>query len=120
MTALNDDNFEEYAVRNYRNPNCVSVLEFLDDLKKIKYIKRLINKYSEKGELREKLILNHIIFLSNVFGVESTVAMLRFKVEHSQHRTLNTFFVFLKYIANEVNYDQDLLYTIKKSILWQT
>lgn len=120
MSFLNDDNFEEYAVRNYKNPNCVSVLEFLDDLKKIQYIKRLINKYSEKDELRERLILNHIIFLSNVFGIDATVNMLRFKVEENQHKILNTFLVFLKYLTTEANYDQELMNKIKKSILWQT
>ena len=120
MLVLDDDNFEEYAVKNYRNPNCVSVLEFLDDLKKIKYIKRLINKYAEKGELREKLILNHIIFLSNVFGIDATVKMLKFRVEKEQHKILNSFFVFLKYVINEADYDQDLLDSIKKSIIWQT
>ena len=119
MTILNEDNFEEYAVRNYRNVNCVSVLEFLDDLKKIKYIKRLINKYSEKGELRERLILNHIIFLSNVFGVEATVQMLKFKLEEDQHKSLNSFFVYLNYVVNETNYDHELLDKIKKSVLWQ-
>ncbi len=57
MSILNNDNFDEYAVSNYINPNCVSVLEFLDDLKIIKYIKRLINKYVDKDELKERLIL---------------------------------------------------------------
>lgn len=120
MILLDDDNFEEYAVKNYKNPNCVSVLEFLDDLKKIKYIKRLINKYAEKGELRERLILNHIIFLSNVFGVEATVNMLKYKVEKNQHKILNTFLIFLKYVTDESNHDQTLMNTIKKSVLWQT
>lgn len=123
MQNLTDDNFEEYAINNYRNPNCVSVLEFLDDLKKIKYIKRLINKYSEKGELRERLILNHIIFLSNVFGVEATVAMLRHKLEIEQHLTLNTFFVYLQYLDSKdyILYDLDLFDEINESVQqWQT
>ena len=68
---LCDDDFDSYAISNYQNPNCVSVLEFLDDLNRIKYVKRLLNKYIDKGELRERLILNHIIFLCNVFGPES-------------------------------------------------
>lgn len=123
MQNLTDDNFEEYAINNYRNPNCVSVLEFLDDLKKIKYIKRLINKYSEKGELRERLILNHIIFLSNVFGVEATVDMLRHKIEPEQHLTLNTFFVYLQYLdlKDYILYDLDLFDEINESVQqWQT
>jgi hypothetical protein len=98
MIELNNDNFDEYAVSNYRNPNCISVLEFLDDLKIIKYIKRLINKYTDKNELKERLILNHIISLSNVFGVEATVKMLRFKVERKNHDILNAFFLYLQYV----------------------
>jgi hypothetical protein len=98
MIELNNDNFDEYAVSNYRNPNCISVLEFLDDLKIIKYIKRLINKYTDKNELKERLILNHIISLSNVFGVEATVNMLRFKVEIKNHDILNAFFLYLQYV----------------------
>ena len=98
MIDLNNDNFDEYAVSSYRNPNCISVLEFLDDLKIIKYIKRLINKYADKSELKERLILNHIISLSNVFGVEATVNMLTFKVEKKNHHILNAFFLYLEYV----------------------
>jgi hypothetical protein len=101
MSTLNNDNFDEYAVSNYINPNCVSVLEFLDDLKIIKYIKRLINKYVDKRELKERLILNHIISLSNVFGVEATVNMLRFKIDGMNHDVLNAFFIYLEYVKLE-------------------
>ena len=118
MSKLNNDNFDEYAVSNYINPNCVSVLEFLDDLKIIKYIKRLINKYADKQELKERLILNHIISLSNVFGVEATVNMLRFKMDKKHHDILNAFLLHLEYLNLE---DVDLLdlslyNTLKKSI----
>lgn len=101
MSKLNNDNFDEYAVSNYINPNCVSVLEFLDDLKIIKYIKRLINKYAGKRELKERLILNHIISLSNVFGVEATVNMLMFRIDRKHHHILSAFFVYLDYIELE-------------------
>lgn len=118
MSELTDDTFDEYAIANYRNPNCISAIEFLDDLKKIKYIKRLINKFVEKGELRERLVLNHIIFLSNVFGVESTVKMLRFKLEQGQHAYLNSFFVYLQYLdpKDYSLYDLDLYEQIQKSV----
>jgi hypothetical protein len=116
IDELNEDNFEEYSIANYRNPNCVSVLEFLDDLKKIRYIKRLINKYMDKGELRERLILNHMIFLSNVFGVECTVSMLRYKIPEEHHGALNAFFVYLRYYDEPVGHDLDLLNKIKTSI----
>ncbi len=101
LVELNDDTFDEYAVSNYINPNCISVLEFLDDLKIIKYIKRLINKYVDKDELKERLILNHVISLSNVFGVEATVNMLMFKIDKKHHDVLNAFFVYLKYVNLE-------------------
>ncbi len=116
----NEDEFDEYAINNYRNPNCISVLEYLEDLNKIKYIKRLINKYAEKDELRERLILNHIIFLSNVFGVEATVDMLRFKIGEKNKHILNSFLIFLGYITiTEVLYDDQLLKEIQKRV-WQT
>lgn len=112
---ITDDDFEAYAINNYRNPNCVSVLEFLEDLNKIKYIKRLINKYDEKNELKERLILNHIIFLSNVFGVEATVHMLTFKIEEKNHYILNSFLIFLGYIKNQlIAYDTELLEKLKR------
>jgi len=114
----NEDEFDEYAINNYRNPNCISVLEYLEDLNKIKYIKRLINKYVDKNELRERLILNHIIFLSNVFGVEATLNMLWFKVEKENHQVLNSFFIFLNY-AKEIEYNQKLLDEIQRRV-WQT
>jgi hypothetical protein len=116
MIHLNNETFDDYAIANYINPNCVSVLEFLDDLKKIKYIKRLINKYTDKGELRERLILNHMIFLSNMFGVEATVRMLRFKIEDEFHPTLNSFFVYLNYVSDETEHDAELLTILKKII----
>ena len=118
MSTLNNDNFDEYAVSNYLNPNCISVLEFLDDLKIIKYIKRLINKYVDKNELKERLILNHIISLSNVFGVEAAVNMLRFKIDIKNHDVLNAFLVYLEYVKLEDVKVLDLaLYNkLKKSI----
>jgi hypothetical protein len=118
MIELNNDNFDEYAVSNYRNPNCISVLEFLDDLKIIKYIKRLINKYADKEDLKERLIMNHIISLSNVFGVEATVSMLRFKVERKNHDVLNAFFLHLQYVDSaEIDVlDLDLYNRLKKTI----
>jgi hypothetical protein len=118
MIELNNDNFDEYAISNYYNPNCVSVLEFLDDLKTIKYIKRLINKYVEKGELKERLLLNHIISLSNVFGASATVNMTLFKIDKNNHDVLNAFLLYLKYISPEELdvLDLSLYNKLKKSI----
>ena len=87
-------------------------------MKIIKYIKRLINKYVDKKELKERLILNHIISLSNVFGVEATVNMLRFKIDSENHDVLNAFFIYLEYVKLEDVEVLDLaLYNnLKKSI----
>ena len=65
---LTNDNFLIYAAKHYDNPQCHSTEEFIDDLKRIKYIKKLITKYVESGELKDRLILNHLIILNNVFG----------------------------------------------------
>lgn len=116
MKIVDDESFDEYAIAHYYNPDHVSVLEFLDDIKKIRYVKRLLNKYREKGELRERLILNHIIFLANVFGVEGCVTMLTYKVGKENKRALNSFFVFLNYYYVEVDYDKDVFSRIKKSV----
>ena len=66
---LNDDNFLMYAMREYNNMQCTDIEEFYDDLKKIKYIKRLFNQYHTEGTLKERLILNHLIVFYNVFPV---------------------------------------------------
>tara|TARA_Y100001972_G_C7654733_1_gene329577 strand:- start:1715 stop:2071 length:357 start_codon:yes stop_codon:yes gene_type:complete len=117
IVKLSDENFEEYVVGSYKNPNCVSILEFLDDLKKIQYIKRLLNKYSEKGELKERLILNHIILLSNVFGVEATASILNHKVGQKSKTIINSFLVYLEYVTeNDVEYDEELLKRLKGKI----
>ncbi len=118
MICLNEDTFEEYAISNYQNSSCVSVLEFLDDMKTFKYIKRLINKYNDKNELNSRLILNHIICLSNVFGVTPTVNMLKYKINLENHDILNAFLLYLEYVrVEDVSVlDLNLYTTLKKTI----
>jgi hypothetical protein len=77
---LNENNFILFAAKHYDNPQCHDTTEFFDDLKRFKYLKRLFSKYEEHGELKERLILNHLIILYNVFGV-STTKMLLYKLE---------------------------------------
>jgi hypothetical protein len=91
---LNDANFLIYAMHNYDNPQCHSVAEFDDDLKKFIYLKKLIYRYKNAGELRERLILNHIIVLYNIFG-EATTKMLFYKIEEDLWPQLITFLVYL-------------------------
>lgn len=99
---LNDDNFLIYAMKCYNSPNCI-MSEFEGDLKRIKYIKRLIKRYRITGDLKERLILNHIIVLSNVFGTEACVRMLFFKINTKEYDILKTFFIFLNYMPNSIN-----------------
>ena len=80
---LNDNNFSLFAAKYYNNPNCTDILEFHDDLNRIKYVKRLLKGYSETGELKERLVLNHLITLYNVFDPQACTKMLVFKLpEH--------------------------------------
>lgn len=78
---IDESTFMLFAAKNYNNPQCYDIIEFHEDLKRFKYIKRLLNKYVTNGELRERLILNHIISLNNVFGPENSTRMLFFKLE---------------------------------------
>ncbi len=73
---LKERTFLLYAARHYDNPNCNTQEEFLDDLRRFKYVKRLLNRYVETGELKHRLILNHIIVIYNVFGSEAATKML--------------------------------------------
>ncbi len=98
---LDETNFLLYAARHYENPQCYDTIEFYDDLKRIKYIRRLFNIYQESGELKERLILNHIIILYNVFGVIPATRMLFFKLyEHKEQ--LKPFLVFLNFMPLSV------------------
>ena len=99
---LNDANFLVYAMRHYDNPQCHSVAEFEDDLKKFIYLKKLIYRYKNAGELRERLILNHIIVLYNIFG-EATTKMLFYKIEEDLWPQLITFLVYLNRMPETIS-----------------
>ena len=105
---LTEDNFIMYAVKNYDNPGCRGMEEFYDDLKRFKYIKRLLRKYNVGKDLRERLILNHIIVLGNLFGVEATTKMLFFKIEKKFWSQIKTFLVFLNYMPMKVIVSHDM------------
>jgi hypothetical protein len=94
---LCDDNFVIFAMKAYDKPNCI-MSEFEEDLKRIKYVKRLIRRYRITGELKERLILNHLIILANVFGVESSVKMLFYKLDREDYDILKTFLLFLNFM----------------------
>lgn len=98
---LIEDNFMMYAMKAYDKPNCI-MSEFEEDLKRLKYIKRLIKRYKATGNLKERLILNHIIILSNVFGVEPTVRMLFYKIDRDDYEILKTFLTFLNFMPKVI------------------
>ena len=100
---LNKDNFVLYAMKFYENPQCLSEQDFYDDLKTIKYIKRLLNRYHMGGELKERLILNHLITLGNVFPVEVLTRILFLKIPEEYWSELKTFLIFLKYMPDSID-----------------
>ena len=100
---LNEKNFLLYAMKEYDNPQCVQVEEFYDDLKKVKYIKRLFNQYLNEGVLKERLLLNHIIVFYNVFPVRSATRMLFLKIEEKFWPILKTFLVYLSYMSDIID-----------------
>ena len=99
---LTDKNITSYMIMSYENSQCVDMEEFEDDMKRVKYIKRLINRYLSGGELKERLLLNHIISFYNVFGIEAATRILFFKVDESDYSVLKTFLTYLNVMPETV------------------
>ena len=99
---INENNIELYCMKYYDNPQCTTVEEFNDDLNKIKYVKRLFNRFLETGELRTNLILNHLIVIYNVFENEAATRMLFFRVEKKFYSLLKPFLIFLNRLPETV------------------
>jgi len=99
---LNEENFLMYSMREYSNIQCTDIEEFYDDLKKIKYIKRLFNIYRNNGQLKERLILNHLIIFYNVFSVEAGTRILFYKIEENFWPMLKTFLIFLDRMPEKI------------------
>ena len=91
-----------YAMKMYTNPQCVGMDEFYEDLNRIKYIKRLLGRYDKKGFMRERLILNHIIILNNVFGAEPCSRILFHKIEERFHSYLKSFLSYLNLLPYSI------------------
>ena len=101
-TDLNNDNVLLYAIKSYDKPHLV-MSEFESDYCRFKYITRLINKYKKNDDMKERLILNHIIVLSNVFGVETTVKILFLKSPVEDHSIIKTFLTYLNYMPKYIS-----------------
>lgn len=100
IVPLTEENFLEFCQRYYFNAECTGKNEFIDDLKRIKYIKRLlqkIHKHKTLKSIRERLIINHLIILRNVFGEQNCARILFFKLEPRLHSYLKSFTVFLEF-----------------------
>ena len=98
FSTLTPENINMFAMKHYDNPSCVDEQEFLDDMKRFKYLKRLFRKYDTSKDLKMRLIINHIIVLANVFGVDAATTLLFFKIEKSHWPILKAFLIFLQYM----------------------
>jgi hypothetical protein len=90
---LNEDNYIIFAIKNYENPQAITQDDFFEDMKRFKWIKRLLNKYKNTGELNTHLIVNHFTILYNVFG-EATTPLLFFKINKELWSILKTFVLY--------------------------
>ena len=110
FNELNDENFTLFAIKHYKNPQCLSTEEFYEDIRRFRYLKRLLKRYYKNGELRERLILNHIIILSNLFGVSNAIRMLKFKIEMEYWPVIKTCLLYLGYVEEdfEINIPIDM------------
>ena len=92
-----------FALLHYDNPHCVDIKEYFEDVRKLKYIKRLFNRYKEDGVMKERLILNHLISFYNVFENVAATRLLFFRVGTEYHSLLKTFLVFLNKMPEQIN-----------------
>ena len=120
FTELNDENFKLFAIKNYENPQAVTEADFDKDLNHFKYIKRLLKRYKNTGQLKTHLLLNHFIILYNIFG-EATTPMLFFKIERELWSSMKTFIMFLgrfpeypKSFMHDIPIDMDCLVSLQK------
>ena len=119
---ITNDNIMMFAIKHYDNPQCEGEKEFHDDMKRFKYIKRLLRKYKETGVLKERLLLNHIIILKNLFGPEACVTLLLFKIQQEHWETLKSFLLFLNILRreeiSEIKENTEVVEILRK-LLWE-
>ena len=112
FSTLTPENINMFAIKHYDNPLCVDEKEFLDDMKRFKYLKRLFRKYETSKDLKMRLVINHIIILANVFGVDAATTLLFFKIEKNHWPLLKTFLVFLGYMPENDLIDTPIVHTV--------
>ena len=115
---ITTENVMMFAIKHYDNPQCEGEKEFHDDMKRFKYIKRLLRKHKESGILKERLLLNHIIVLNNLFGPEACVTLILFKIQREYWETLKSFLLYLKILRadelSEIITNQEVLEVLRK------
>ena len=116
--TLTNKNFELFAAQAYNNPECMDIEEFKDDLSRFKYIKRLLRRYADHKDLQERLILNHLIVIYNVFGIKAANKMIWFKVEPEHYHFIKPFLVFLHFLPLsdkvEIGMDERIVEVLRK------
>ena len=95
---LTNRNFKLFAMQHYNNPECTDVEEFKEDLNRFRYLKRLLSRYEADSDLQERLIINHIIVIYNVFGINAANRMIWFKLQEEHWTYIKPFLVFLNYL----------------------
>lgn len=109
MMKLGESTFLLYAAKHYDNPHCADIAEFEEDLKRFQYLRKLFGRYKQTGELKERLILNHLIILYNCFGPEAT-NMLFMKLE-DHHENLKPFVEYLNFMPSIIEYENKKLFS---------
>lgn len=99
---LDNSNFEIYAAKHYRNHACLDVQDFYDDIARFKYVVRLLRRYRETGEIQERLLLNHIITIYNVFEIPAANRMMFYRVDVDLWSALKTFLIYLNYLPENI------------------
>ena len=98
---LTEDNIMLYAAKAYDRPNCI-MSEFTEDMKRLNYLKRLFRRYQKHGEMRERLILNHIVVLYNIFGPEALTRILFYNTNKDDYSILKTYLLFLNLMPEKI------------------
>ena len=111
---LTNKTFTAFAMKHYDDPQCEDIEDFHEDLRRFRYLKRLLHRYHENGELRERLMLNHVICLFNVFGFDACMTMLEFKIKEKKYwSSLKTMLLYLGYVKEnwrpEIPLDEKLI-----------
>jgi len=101
FNKLDESNFILYAARHYYSPRCIDAEEFYDDINRFKYIKRLVNRYNRGGDLGERLLLNHLTVIMNVFGCEAGLRMLEYKIGLDDWSIIKPFLIFIRAIKED-------------------